>query len=61
MNVTIDMLFELLSMGGTAIAVIWYLSNTLNSIKNEMAQAKQLNDIQEKKIEALEQLIKSNS
>lgn len=61
MSITLDMFFEFLSMGGTAVAVIWYLSNTLNAIKNEMAQAKQLNDIQEKKIEALEQVVKNNS
>jgi len=61
MNISLDMFFQLLSMCATAIGVIWYLSNTLNSIKSKLLQVKQLNDIQEKKIEALEQVIQNNS
>jgi hypothetical protein len=61
MNISIDVLFEILSLLGTAIAVIWYLSNVINKLKNELDKSKQLNDIQEKKIEALEQIIQNNS
>jgi hypothetical protein len=61
MNISIDILFEILSLLGTAIAVIWYLSNVINKLKNELDKSKQLNDIQEKKIEALEQIIQNNS
>lgn len=61
MNISIDILFEILSLVGTAIAVIWYLSNVINKLKNELDKSKQLNDIQEKKIEALEQIIQNNS
>ena len=61
MNISIDILFEILSLLGTAIAVIWYLSNVINKLKNDLDKSKQLNDIQEKKIEALEQVIQNNS
>jgi len=61
MNISIDILFEILSLLGTAIAVIWYLSNVINKLKNELDKSKQLNEIQEKKIEALEQVIQNNS
>ena len=60
MNISIDILFQIISILGTAVAVIWYLSNLINKMKSELDKSKQLNDIQEKKLEALEQVIQNN-
>ena len=61
MSISIDILFEILSLLGTAVGVIWYLSSVINKLRTELDKSKQLNNIQEKKIQALEQVIQNNS
>jgi len=61
MNISIDILFQIISLLCTAIAVIWYISNVINKLKSDIAKSKQLNDMQTKQIEVLEQLIQNNS
>mgnify|MGYP000845275010 CR=1 FL=1 len=60
MNVSVDVLFQILTLFSTVIGVVWYISNVLGVIKSRVAKSNQLNDIQEKKIEALEQMIQNN-
>ena len=60
MNVSVDVLFQILTLFSTVIGVVWYISNVLGVIKSRVAKSDQLNDIQEKKIEALEQMIQNN-
>ena len=60
MNISIDTLFQILSLIGTAIAVIWYISNIINDLKSDLSKSNQLNEIQEKKIESLENMISNN-
>ena len=59
MNVSVDVLFQILTLFSTVIGVVWYISNVLGVIKSRVAKSNQLNDIQEK-IEALEQMIQNN-
>ena len=60
MNVSVVVLFQILTLFSTVIGVVWYISNVLGVIKSRVAKSNQLNDIQEKKIEALEQMIQNN-
>ena len=60
MNISVDVLFQILTLFSTVIGVVWYISNVLGVIKSRVAKSNQLNDIQEKKIEALEQMIQNN-
>lgn len=60
MNISIDTLFQVLSLIGTAIGVIWYISNIINDLRSDLAKSKQLNEIQERKIESLENMINTN-
>ena len=61
MNISIDILFQIISLLCTAIAVIWYISNVINKLKSDIEKSEQLNDMQTKQIEVLEQLIQNNS
>jgi hypothetical protein len=61
MNISVDVLFQVITLFSTVIGVVWYISNVLNVLKARIAKGDQLNDIQEKKLEALEQLIQNNS
>jgi hypothetical protein len=60
MNISVDVLFQVITLFSTVIGVVWYISNVLGVLKARIAKSDQLNDIQEKKIEALEQLIQNN-
>lgn len=60
MNVSIDVLFQVGTLICTVISVVWYISNTLGVINNKIDKSNQLNEIQEKKIESLENSIQSN-
>lgn len=60
MNISIDTLFQILSLAGTAIGVIWYISNIINDLRSDLAKSNQLNEIQERKIESLESMINTN-
>jgi len=61
MNISIDILFQIISLLCTAIAVIWYISNVINKLKSDIEKSEQLNDMQSKKIEAVEQLIQNST
>ena len=61
MNISIDILFQIISLLCTAIAVIWYISNVINKLKSDIEKSEQLNDMQSKKIEAIEQLIQNST
>ncbi len=61
MNISIDILFQIISFLCTAIAVIWYISNVINKLKSDIEKSEQLNDMQSKKIEAVEQLIQNST
>ena len=61
MIISIDILFQIISLLCTAIAVIWYISNVINKLKSDIEKSEQLNDMQTKQIEVLEQLIQNNS
>jgi len=61
MNISIDILFQIISIIGTAIAVVWYMSNVINQLKSDLIKADQLNDMQGKQLEAIEQVIQNNS
>ena len=60
MNISIDVLFQILSLLATAAGVIWYISNIINNLRSELIKSNQLNEIQEKKIESLEKIIGAN-
>jgi hypothetical protein len=60
MNISIDTLFQILSLVGTAIGVIWYISNIINDLRSDLSKSNQLNEIQERKIESLENMINAN-
>ena len=60
MNISIDVLFQVGTLICTVISVVWYISNTLGVINNKIDKSNQLNEIQEKRIEALENLIQNN-
>tara|TARA_Y100001972_G_C7641395_1_gene322249 strand:- start:1336 stop:1593 length:258 start_codon:yes stop_codon:yes gene_type:complete len=53
-------MFQVLSLAGTAIGVIWYISNIINDLKSDLSKSNQLNEIQERKIESLENMITKN-
>ena len=61
MNISIDILFQIIGIVGTAIAVVWYMSNVINQLKSDLIKADQLNDMQGKQLEAIEQVIQNNS
>ena len=61
MNISIDILFQIISIIGTAVAVVWYMSNVINQLKSDLIKADQLNDMQGKQLEAIEQVIQNNS
>ena len=61
MNISIDILFQIISLLCTAIAVIWYISNVINKLKSDIEKSDQLNDMQGKQLEAIEQVIQNNS
>lgn len=61
MSISIDILFQIISIIGTAIAVVWYMSNVINQLKSDLIKADQLNDMQGKQLEAIEQVIQNNS
>lgn len=61
MSISIDILFQIISLLCTAIAVIWYISNVINKLKSDIEKSEQLNDMQSKKIEAVEQLIQNST
>lgn len=61
MNISIDILFQIIGIIGTAIAVVWYMSNVINQLKSDLIKADQLNDMQGKQLEAIEQVIQNNS
>jgi len=61
MNISIDLLFQILTLFSTVIGVVWYISNILGVMKSRLAKSDQLNNLQEKKIEALEQVIQNQS
>jgi len=57
MTITVEMLIQVISILGSVIGVIWYISSLINSIKSDLASAVQLNEQQEKKLDALEDSI----
>ena len=61
MNVSIDVLFQVGTLVCTVISVVWYISNTLGVINNKIDKSNQLNEIQEKKLESLEQAVLNNT
>jgi hypothetical protein len=61
MNISVDVLFQIITLFCTVIGVVWYISNVLGVIKSQVEKSDQLNIIQEKKLEALEQVIQNNS
>jgi hypothetical protein len=61
MSISVDILFQIISIIGTAIAVVWYMSNVINQLKSDLIKADQLNDMQGKQLEAIEQVIQNNS
>ena len=61
MTIDANLMFQILGLLGTIIGVIWYISNVLGVIKSQVEKSDQLNIIQEKKLEALEQVIQNNS
>jgi len=60
MNISVDVLFQVITLFSTVIGVVWYISNVLSVLKSRIAKSDQLNNIQEKKLEALEQMIQNN-
>ena len=60
MNISSDTLFQIITLFSTIIGVVWYISNVLSVMKSKISKSDQLNEIQEKKIEALEQIIQNN-
>ena len=60
MNISSDTLFQIITLFSTTIGVVWYISNVLSVMKSKISKSDQLNDIQEKKIEALEQIIQNH-
>jgi chaperonin cofactor prefoldin len=54
MNISIDLLFKILSLVGTALAVLWYVSNMIGNLRLDISKSDQLNDQQEKKLESLD-------
>lgn len=61
MTVDVNAIFQLITLFSTVIGVVWYISSVLGVLRARIAKSDQLNTIQEKKIEALEQLIQNNS
>ena len=61
MNISVDVLFQIITLFCTVIGVVWYISNVLGVIKSQVEKSDQLDIIQEKKLEALEQAIQNNS
>ena len=60
MTISSDTLFQILGLLGTLIAVIWYTSNILSKINQDLSISAQLNTIQEEKIQDANTKIKSN-
>jgi hypothetical protein len=61
MNVSIDVLFQILGLFGTIIGVIWYVSNMINGLRTDISKSDQLNDQQEKKLESLDNRLETCS
>ena len=55
MTISLDTLFQILGMLGTVIGVIWYISSMINDIKKDLAKSNQLNEIQDKNINSIEE------
>ncbi len=54
MNVSVDVLFQVIALFSTIIGVVWYISNVLGLLKARIAKNDQLNDQQEKKLESFD-------
>jgi hypothetical protein len=57
MTITVEMLIQVISILGSVIGVIWYISSLINSIKSDLASVVLLNEQQEKKLDAMESSI----
>jgi len=61
MNISVDVLFQVIALFSTVIGVVWYISNVLGVLKARIAKSDQLNDMQEKKLESIDNRLDSCS
>lgn len=61
MNISVDVLFQVIALFSTVIGVVWYISNVLGVLKARIAKSDQLNDMQEKKLESIDHRLDSCS
>ena len=43
MNISVDVLFQVITLFSTVIGVVWYISNVLSVLKSRIAKSDQLN------------------
>ena len=55
MTINSDTLFQILGLLGTIIGVIWYMSNILSKINQDLSTSAQLNSVQEEKITKIDE------
>lgn len=61
MQISVEVLFQVIGLLGSILGIVWYISSMIGDLKRQIAESNQLNSMQEQKIDKTQSSVEDAS